>query len=80
MHYSGQFRSVNGAMPKTGPLIMKTIDNDVAVAKYLNIKVSNLRNSRAGHGGSKVPHFHVGRLVRYRKSDVDAYIESSLVK
>ena len=41
------------------------------VAQYLGIKVKTLY-ARV----SKIPHYRVGRLIRFKKEDVDAWMES----
>ena len=46
------------------------------VAKYLNIKVSTLYSIVAV---GEIPHFRIGRLLRFGKKDVDAWIETKRV-
>lgn len=48
-----------------------------AVAARLNVKVKTLEAWRTRGGGP--PFVRVGRLARYQRSDVDAWIESRRV-
>jgi excisionase family DNA binding protein len=41
------------------------------VAKYLSIKESTIYTKV-----SEIPHYRIGRLLRFRKQDVEAWIES----
>ena len=51
--------------------------NESAVAKELNCEVKTLQAWRCRGGGP--PFIRVGRLVRYRPEDVEAWIESRRV-
>lgn len=51
--------------------------NESAVAKELNCEVKTLQAWRCRGGGP--PWIRVGRLVRYRPQDVEAWIESRRV-
>lgn len=42
-------------------------------AEYLAVPVSTIY---AYSMRSKIPHFHVGKLLRFRKSDIDAWLEN----
>lgn len=41
------------------------------VARYLDIKVKSLYVKV-----SEIPHYRVGRLIRFRKEDIDAWMQS----
>jgi len=41
------------------------------VADYLGIKVSNLYSKIP-----EIPHYRIGRLLRFKKEDIDVWIES----
>lgn len=58
---------------------MKDIDNDVAVSKYTGLGVTSIRNSRCGNGTVDIPYMKLGKSVRYRKVDVDAWMASRTV-
>lgn len=47
------------------------------VARYLNTTVKSL-NSMRYHGRNPLPYLRWGRKIRYRKADLDAWIESQL--
>jgi excisionase family DNA binding protein len=50
-------------------------------ARYLGVGESTLRFWRANGEGEGPKYFHAGpRLVRYRKADLDAWVESRLNK
>lgn len=51
--------------------------NQSKVAKILGVTEKFLEARRCRGGG--VPYIRVGRLVRYKKSDVDAWIDSRRV-
>jgi len=44
------------------------------LSEYLGIKVSTLYSLA---GQKKIPHYKVGRLVRFRKSDIDLWMEEN---
>ena len=46
-------------------------------AKFLNIKVSNLRSAVFKR---KIPYFKLGALIRFKKSDLVEWLEKSLVQ
>lgn len=52
--------------------------NTVQVAKLLGIKPHTLAVARC-EGTNKIPYFKVGRSVRYRKKEVEAYLVASQV-
>ena len=57
---------------------MKEIDNPAAVAEYLGLPLNTLAQWRYLKKG---PSFiKSGRLVRYRKEDVDAWLAANTVK
>ena len=41
------------------------------VAQYLNCSISTVRRLVMN---SKIPHFRLGKLVRFRRSDIDAWL------
>ncbi len=41
------------------------------LADYLSIKTSNLYSKIA-----EIPHYRIGRLLRFRKGEIDAWIET----
>jgi excisionase family DNA binding protein len=45
-----------------------------AAAEYLSVEPSWLRDHR------EVPHVQLGRLVRYRREDLDAFIEAQVTR
>lgn len=47
--------------------------NEKQLANYINCSVSTLRNHR--HAGTGIPYFKIGRSVRYKKKDVEDYME-----
>ena len=44
------------------------------ISEYLNLKPSTLYAMAAG---KRIPHFKVGRLLRFKKSEIDLWIEGS---
>lgn len=52
--------------------------NNVEAAEYLGLKAATLNKWRV-HGEGP-PFLKVGRLIRYRKSDLDAYLANRLVR
>ena len=57
--------------------LQKSYFTDVEVAEYLGIQSQTLRKWRAqGQGPKYVP---LGRSIRYRLADVDAWLESHAV-
>ena len=58
---------------------MKEIDNETATAEYTGLNIYSMRNGRCGCGDIDIPYLKLGRSVRYRKSDVDAWLEARLV-
>lgn len=53
---------------------MRDIDNNEAVAAYLGVPVATVRAWRVAGIGPRG--FRVGKHVRYRRSDVDGWIEA----
>lgn len=50
-------------------------------ADYLNTGVRNLRAGRQGRGAfADLPYLKFGKMVRYRRRDMDRKIEESLVE
>ena len=58
---------------------MKDIDDETAVSKYTGLGLSVIRNGRCGNSNVDIPYLKLGRSVRYRKSDVDAWLDERLV-
>lgn len=57
---------------------MKPIDTPAAVAEYMGVPVQTLAQWRYLKKG---PTFiKTGRLIRYRRKDVDAWLEANTVK
>ena len=54
------------------PIILKTLE----AAQYLGVEKSTLEAYRCRGGGPVFVKYH--RAVRYRKADLDAFIEQSL--
>lgn len=52
--------------------------NNVEAAEYLGLKAATLNKWRV-HGEGP-PFIKVGRLIRYRKADLDAYLAGRLVR
>jgi predicted DNA-binding transcriptional regulator AlpA len=44
---------------------------------YLGVNDKSLANSRYTGTGMQIPYIKMGKIVRYRQSDLDAYIESN---
>ena len=68
---------VQGANPGVNPVANAMLDEHQA-AEHLGVKVATLRSWRRAHKG---PCFvRLGRLVRYRVADVEAFIEANTVR
>ena len=54
----------------------KTILNEQEAAKYLGLAVQTIRNKRSGPagGGEHLVYFKIGRSVRYRVEDLEAFL------
>ena len=57
----------------------KRLRNESEAAEYLGLKKQTLANWRST-GSSELPFVKVGRLVRYRSADLDAWLESRTVR
>jgi excisionase family DNA binding protein len=55
----------------------KILLNQAEAAKYLGTTIGTL-NSWRHYGKQKLPHVKWGNRIRYRKCDLDAWIESQL--
>jgi len=55
---------------------METLLDTHQASEYLNIDPKSLANSRSTGIGINLPFIKVGKLVRYKLSDLEAYIES----
>jgi predicted DNA-binding transcriptional regulator AlpA len=60
----------------TGPGHGNKLLTDVQVAAFLNMSVRSVRNYRLRGGGPA--YCKIGALVRYRLSDVEAFVASTL--
>lgn len=55
--------------------------NEQEAAPYCGVSVSYLRQSRTRHSDIEgPPYLKIGRAVRYRQADLDAWLESHLVR
>lgn len=57
---------------------MATIETPAAVAEYLNIPVTTLTEWRYQKRGPR--YIKVGRLVRYRREDVEQWLQEQTVE
>ena len=55
----------------------KLLDTKKA-SDYLSVNDKSLANSRHTGTGMQIPYIKMGRVVRYRQSDLDAYIEDNV--
>jgi len=53
------------------------IKDEKEAAQYLHVSVSGLRKWRARQCGPKYARF--GKIIRYRQSDLDAFVQSRIV-
>jgi hypothetical protein len=44
---------------------------------YLNVNDKSLANSRYTGTGMQIPYIKMGKIVRYRQSDLDDYLENN---
>src|SRR5262249_12958551 len=51
--------------------------NEREAAAYLGVSVSGMRKWRARQSGPKYARF--GKIIRYRRSDLDAFVQSRIV-
>jgi excisionase family DNA binding protein len=51
----------------------------IEAAKYLGVEVQTLAAWRS-RKSCNIPYFRLGTLIRYRKSDVDAFLDSQKVE
>jgi hypothetical protein len=68
--------TTNQPTPGAGVVLPRLLTNDQAAA-YLGITPSALETRRSRKMGP--PFFRDGRVVRYRRSDLEAYVESKIV-
>ena len=47
------------------------------IAKYLGLDPKSLANSRYTGTGVKIPYIKLGKVVRYKQSEVDKYLEEN---
>jgi len=50
--------------------------NTRQASKILGLEYKSLSNSRNTGTGPKIPYIKIGRVVRYKLSELEAYIES----
>jgi predicted DNA-binding transcriptional regulator AlpA len=55
-----------------------TILNEKMTAEYIGMSISWLRQARMNGNKNAPPFLKIGKSVRYRKSDLDAWLESKL--
>lgn len=53
--------------------------NRKEAARYLGVSPGTLANWKS-NGRVKIPCFFVGRSIRYRKSDLDAYLDAHKIR
>jgi hypothetical protein len=65
-------------MPKNATLL-----NDIEAANHIGVSAAFLRKGRCvgilGHATPPPPHLKIGRAVRYRISDLDAWLSARLI-
>ena len=66
--------STNAIDPKTNP-DHPNFDNKAA-AEYTGLSTNQLDRARWSH---KIDYFHIGNVVRYSQSQLDAYLDSCRV-
>lgn len=54
------------------PFALKSMNTPQQIAEYLDVPVASLAQAR--YLGTGIPFVRVGRLIRYRREDVEAYI------
>jgi len=54
--------------------------NTIKASDYLGVNNKSLANSRHTGTGMQIPYIKMGRVVRYRQSDLDAYIEDNVCR
>jgi predicted DNA-binding transcriptional regulator AlpA len=56
---------------------MERLLNTKQAGELLNLGYKSLANSRSRGTGIHIPYIKVGRLIRYKQSDIEAYIETN---
>ena len=56
---------------------MDKMFTETEAAEYLNFSVHKLREDRYNKRGNTITYCKMGRLVRYRKRDLDAFVEAN---
>ena len=51
--------------------------NSKEVSEILGVTVKSLANSRCSGIGIQVPYQKIGRLIRYKESDLEKYLEAN---
>lgn len=51
--------------------------NTKEVSEILGVTVKSLANSRSNGIGIQVPYQKIGRLIRYKESDLEKYLEAN---
>ncbi len=56
---------------------MERLLNTKQAGKLLNLNCKTLANSRSRGTAIHIPYIKVGRLIRYKQSDIEAYIKTN---
>jgi excisionase family DNA binding protein len=56
---------------------MEQMLTEQEAAKYLNISVHKLREDRYLANGHKIAYYKIGRLVRYKETDLEKFINEN---
>jgi excisionase family DNA binding protein len=68
---------INGSGKGRAVVMAKEFLNVNELSEYLGIKKSTLYGVVANEG---LPHYRIGRLIRFKRNDVDAWMEAHRVK
>jgi excisionase family DNA binding protein len=74
VHNSEETRLMTNIFDEATPALLSTVQ----VAKLLGIKPHTLAVGRC-EGTNEIPYFKIGRSVRYRREEVEAYLASNQV-
>jgi excisionase family DNA binding protein len=64
------------AAPKKAPSTMQALLTEPEVADILKMSVRSVRNARMT---GSLPHLRIGRLIRYRADDLDAFLGAASI-
>mgnify|MGYP000235118121 CR=1 len=56
---------------------MNRLLNTIEVSQMFGVSEKSLANSRNTGTGMRIPYIKIGRLVRYKESDVETYINNN---